>query len=71
MLTANLKIQLSNDEKRIQKSRYEESKIKEPPVILEQKIYDTFVQFYANKMGITNTYKAKNKREYLPQRQRL
>jgi hypothetical protein len=37
----------------------------------EQKIYDTFVQFYANKMGITNTYKAKNKREYLPQRQRL
>lgn len=32
---------VSNEGKRIQKSRYEESKIKEPPVILEQKIYDT------------------------------
>lgn len=37
----------------------------------EQGIYDNLVQFYANKMGMTNNYKAKNKREYLPQRQRL
>ena len=31
----------SNDEKRINTSRYQENPIKEPPVILEQKIYDT------------------------------
>jgi hypothetical protein len=31
----------SNDEKRIRKSRNDEQKIREPPVILEQKLYDT------------------------------
>ncbi len=31
----------SNDERKIQKSRNDEKNVKEPPVILEQKIYDT------------------------------
>jgi hypothetical protein len=32
---------ISNDERRIRKSRKDEGQMKEPPVILEQKIYDT------------------------------
>jgi hypothetical protein len=37
----------------------------------EQVIYNNLVQYHANKMGFVNLWKAKNKREYLPQRQRL
>lgn len=37
----------------------------------EQLIYNNLVQYHANKMGFVNMWKAKNKREFLPQRQVL
>lgn len=37
----------------------------------EQTIYNNLVQYHANKKGFVNMWKAKNKREFLPQRQRL
>lgn len=37
----------------------------------EQTIYNNLVQFHANRMRFVNLWKAKNKREFLPQRQKL
>jgi hypothetical protein len=46
----------SNSEKQIIKSRYEESKIQEPPLILEQKLYDTSRKSSSSKTQMPPAY---------------
>jgi len=46
----------SNDEKRIRKSRNDEEKIREPPVILEQKLYDTSHKSSSSKTQMPPAY---------------
>lgn len=46
----------SNDEKRIRKSRNEEDQTKEPPIILEQKLYDTSRKSTSSKTQMPPAY---------------